>query len=425
MLSKILIAGTCVRAYLESALAARFEVQALDLFADWDAQASFRHFRAETGEIRQIKSFDKIQPWVDSKNAEFALISGGIETRNQLVRQIGTRAKLLGPNAEQLARICNSVKLYPAMRAKLSEFGGMIPKTRHQAIGLAPETQWLRKRIGSSGGVGMERLQSAHLLAAETDDQEFYVQEFVSGKNISVLFVSDDAAGTTAAMGATKQLVGTTATGSLPFQYSGSIGPFSIDQLGQETKRQICMIGQYLGSEYQLAGVWGVDFIVNEQGAWPVDVNPRLTASTELFESRIAQTGRFKSAVDLHVFACGVRGHLEQDLKSEELLRKPINWSLQASAEGKAILFNQSPSRIKIGSALAKELIRNHDPSFFASSDCPFSLADIPNTGVTIGPREPILTIRVRCKSHAEVERQLTNQTTRIYKLLSTMASTN
>ena len=51
-----------------------------------------------------------------------------------------------------------------------------------------------------------------------------------------------------------------------------------------------------LAKRFSLAGLFGVDAIVNDEGVWTVEINPRYTASMELVEPSLDA-----SLVDLHV----------------------------------------------------------------------------------------------------------------------------
>ena len=54
-----------------------------------------------------------------------------------------------------------------------------------------------------------------------------------------------------------------------------------------------------LAAEFDLVGLFGVDFIDDGEQLWPIEINPRYTASVEILE----RACRF-SAVAWHVAAC-------------------------------------------------------------------------------------------------------------------------
>ena len=81
------------------------------------------------------------------------------------------------------------------------------------------------------------------------------------------------------------------------FRYAGSIGPLTIQaKLRDDFQR----LGEVLAAEFELVGLFGVDCILFGGEPWPVEVNPRYTASMEVIE---CATG--VPLVAWHVEACG------------------------------------------------------------------------------------------------------------------------
>jgi predicted ATP-grasp superfamily ATP-dependent carboligase len=86
-------------------------------------------------------------------------------------------------------------------------------------------------------------------------------------------------------VGAARQLIGEPELGAGPFAYCGSIGPVA---LSDRLQRQIVRCGEILAAEFGLCGLFGIDFVVeNDTVAWLTEVNPRYTASVEIFESAL------------------------------------------------------------------------------------------------------------------------------------------
>ena len=94
-------------------------------------------------------------------------------------------------------------------------------------------------------------------------------------------------------IGVTRQLIG--APGS-PFAYRGSIGPVTISE---RLKARLDLMGRVLASEFALVGLFGVDFILRDDEPWPVEVNPRYTASVEVLELALG-----RSLLAEHLRAC-------------------------------------------------------------------------------------------------------------------------
>src|SRR5690606_21045188 len=82
------------------------------------------------------------------------------------------------------------------------------------------------------------------------------------------------------------------------FHYAGSLGPL---RLANATTRHLQALGDLLAAEFQLIGAFGVDFILDadEETVWPVEINPRYTASMEVLERAHDQL-----IVAQHIAAC-------------------------------------------------------------------------------------------------------------------------
>jgi predicted ATP-grasp superfamily ATP-dependent carboligase len=65
------------------------------------------------------------------------------------------------------------------------------------------------------------------------------------------------------------------------FGYGGAIGAVV---LSQELETQFKQMGRTVGQEFALRGLWGMDFIHDGFRAWATEVNPRYTATVELYE---------------------------------------------------------------------------------------------------------------------------------------------
>ena len=81
-------------------------------------------------------------------------------------------------------------------------------------------------------------------------------------------------------------------------RYAGSLGPLPLDP---RRHASLTRIGEVLAREFDLRGLFGVDFIDDGAEPWPIEVNPRYTASIEVLERALSF-----SAVGWHVAACRV-----------------------------------------------------------------------------------------------------------------------
>jgi predicted ATP-grasp superfamily ATP-dependent carboligase len=166
-------------------------------------------------------------------------------------------------------------------------------------------------------------------------------------------------------LGISRQLVGEAWLGARNFRYAGSIGPYPVKEAVRATIRNI---GNLLASRFTLLGLFGVDFVVNGEQVWPLEVNPRYTASVEVIERATGVSG-----ISVHSDAC--RGSPLD----------PLSYVESAAVHGKAILFAHRPVRLSPAFVdwATKESQNEHWPK----------IADIspPNTPIRRG--RPIVTV--------------------------------
>jgi predicted ATP-grasp superfamily ATP-dependent carboligase len=189
------------------------------------------------------------------------------------------------------------------------------------------------------------------------------------------------AGGTAVLLGVSRQLVGSVSNGQGGFRYVGSIGPLDTPQ--SIVAAFVC-IANALTAAFGLQGLFGVDAIVNDEGVWPVEVNPRFPASAELYD-----WARGISTVGLHVAACRW-GRLDVPPARTNRL-----------VNGKTIVF--ADRTVTVGDGL-KKLAGTR----FAD-DWPL-LCDIPTKGATIRAGEPIVTLFAAEESDSRVVETLRTQ---------------
>jgi predicted ATP-grasp superfamily ATP-dependent carboligase len=189
------------------------------------------------------------------------------------------------------------------------------------------------------------------------------------------------AGGTAVLLGVTRQLVGTSWTGAQPFSYAGSLGPLSLPPDQDAAFRQI---GDCLAAEFRLTGLFGVDAIVNDEGVWPVEVNPRYPASAEVLE----RAGRF-SAVRLHAEAC-----------RSAALPPPLEYGHRVA--GKAIVF--AAAEVEVTEALVDWAEGENRGRAWPA------VADLPHPGSRLPQGGPVLTVLCEGTELPDVEAQLRRQ---------------
>jgi len=335
--------------------------------------------------------------------ADAAILVGGAELRSELVRVVGEQVPLLGASSESLASIRNPFRWLRV----LQEAGCRVPQIQLKCPADYSTGDWLVKLQGSCGGKGVH---------------DSYFQRRVSGQAWSALLVSrcqtENNASETFLLGCTRQwlaadfvdVIGSCSRQTSgrrpevpqvrrPFAYRGSVGPLSV---AKSVQQQVERVAKLLAKSFAMQGVWGIDFVLDAEGqVWPVDFNPRITASVELFESAMVQSeSKFRSVLDLHLAAC-ISTRVNGGQEFRELADDGRSFSGEDTCEAKRILFNSGPLPIGITNANWEQLSRYYEPSFFKSSQVGSSIADVPRLGDRIGPGHPLLTIRSRATTEA------------------------
>jgi predicted ATP-grasp superfamily ATP-dependent carboligase len=169
-------------------------------------------------------------------------------------------------------------------------------------------------------------------------------------------------------LGVTEQLIGEPWLHAEPFVYCGNIGPVELPDAVRDG-----MVGYatQIAEECELRGVWGLDFVFDDTTAFPVEVNPRYTASAEVIElakhtSFLSDHARDFVAVVPPQRAGGSRSH---------------------DVVGKAIYFAPHAIRFPDEGLWDLDLL---EP--FRVWRVP-GFADIPDAGVVIESGHPVLTI--------------------------------
>ena len=82
---------------------------------------------------------------------------------------------------------------------------------------------------------------------------------------------------------------------------------------------QIAECGAKIASEFGLRGLFGIDFLWDGAGLWPTEVNPRYTASVEIYERTMEI-----ALLDWHIRACEAHCDPEESRSVSEQFRKAL-----------------------------------------------------------------------------------------------------
>jgi predicted ATP-grasp superfamily ATP-dependent carboligase len=168
----------------------------------------------------------------------------------------------------------------------------------------------------------------------------------------------------------TRQLVGEGWLHAALFHYCGSVGPLT---LSREVRDRFDNLGKALVNDFFLEGLFGVDCILRDGVPWPVEVNPRYTASVEVLEH-----------------AAGVPALALHQKVFERKSPTPAPFAVPPGVVGKAILFAPRARTFPAYGPWTDTLYR--PPPVTELPD----FADIPAPGEPIQAGWPVLTFFAR-----------------------------
>jgi predicted ATP-grasp superfamily ATP-dependent carboligase len=339
--ANVLIVGASTRAAAFSAARAGLRPRCLDLFADADLAALCPVDRFDPD-----RDADDLERLAASTACDAWFYTGSMEARPDLVERLSRIVPLLGNGPDVLRRVRDPWAVAEALRSE----GLPTPRLAETA----PTTgRWLAKSIVTAGGLGLRWADEAGSVAPS------HFQEYVEGPTLSGLFVA--AAGRSRLVGVARQFQGAPAA---PFLYRGGVAPWPVSN---EASSEVRRIGATLARRFALVGLFGVDFVLAEGRPWVVEVNPRHTASVELFEYAAR-----RSLMRDHVRAC-----VDREIGAESIGGGDV--------VGKRVVY-----------ARRRLTFPAISPPPFADDFREPPFADVPRPGTVIEPGEPILTAFAR-----------------------------
>ncbi|MCA9059169.1 MAG: ATP-grasp domain-containing protein [Planctomycetaceae bacterium] len=259
------------------------------------------HASGTNAQALAINDFAELPALLCALPADVPLIwCGGLENRPEILSQLAEQRSLVGVAISQLSTLRSPFRL----QRLLTDAGLLFPETHSlnafpadRATERDFRCSWLRKRTTASGGIGVMRappspgfeteLQiisgSTNFAGGDTRETceatETVLQRYIDGVPMSAIIVSDGER--TKVVAVDLQLVGEATLHATDFQFCGNVGPVAVsavvlDQLQRGAETIVHATG--------MRGVWGIDFIRQDDAVWFLEVNPRIPASHEVVE---------------------------------------------------------------------------------------------------------------------------------------------
>ena len=373
---RVLLVGASVRALAQSARRAGWQPIASDLFGDLDltriaAYVAIDDYPQGFVQVAAATDFDG------------CIYTGGLENHPRVLAALARSGPLWGCSASAVRRVRAPEFCASALRSAGLRVPDVVPATAPPAA----DESWLQKPRRSAGGRGIRVWTRQR--GAERHVSDWFFQKRVRGLPLAAVFLASSRS--VDLIGLTLQMVGSRSLNADEFVYCGSIGPVRVSD---DSRQQIERAGGRIARSAGLHGLFGMDLVLNDEGVWTIEVNPRVTASVEIFER-----AWHVSLLPVHRQACESFGSPGTSKDGEPWPGLPTRpqgqWSNDANGRivaGKAILFADRTIAVSDLEAL-----------FEANGDSAESLiADIPRIGSRIRAGHPVCTVLATGRSCAQ-----------------------
>jgi len=341
---KALIVGASGRMASEMLARLGFACSVADLYADRDT-----HLICEgrVTKLQALSDLERVERIV--REHDFVVFTGGLEGNAAIADTLSRWAKPAFTSSNSLENLAD----YRILNQAMTEAG-----VDRYPLSQNPPSDKGKSVFKNLCHSGTARLATAEDRSRSAKDS-YVFQEYISGESISLIFVAKDAAVT--CLGESKQLVDP----GNNLMWVGSISGISGSFLNPNERASANRFANSLAILAGITGVFGIDFMQNETGVWPVDVNPRIPASAEVIGDHVMQN---------HLQAFGIEC-------------PPVAESSPLCL-GKKVIFNPSANPVRFNDAVLEQL------SFRFSNPCsPTSIADVPQRDEVIAPNHPICTV--------------------------------
>jgi len=366
----ILIVGGSVRFLAASCCRAGWAVYAADRFSDADLLAVATAYRPLPADL--VEADD---PFPDLPAIPF-LFTGGLENAPAFLTRLATAR----PTAAASPASVQAVRDIATLTTAAAAIGLAIPETHTSPARLPTDGSYLVKPVASVGGLGISRWHGG---PAPTTPSLWQRHHSGVPHGVSVLLRDQHPP---ELLGVCRSLQARAASGAPGWAYAGSV-TVGVPAWSESVVR----LAERLGTRHGLRGAIGIDCLVTPSGEVVVlEVNPRPTASMELFERTAG--------------LCIARRHLDA-----LAFPSPITTPGQASGHavsGKAILYSDRTFTITSSLHATFANLAEH----WAPSPALRALADVPRANTHVEPGSPLLTVFADADSEDAVETLLTER---------------
>jgi predicted ATP-grasp superfamily ATP-dependent carboligase len=354
-------------------------VTALDAFADRDQHPSV-HALSTSRDFGTSPTAPAMARDAARIEADAVVYMSPFENHPRAVATLAAGRTLWGNSPETLRRVRDPVQLAAALRRN----GFAVPRLANDPNDLNDSNDsngWVLKPFRSGGGTRIRPWSGTRV------PRSSYLQERIDGTSGSIVFVASG--GHCVPLGFSRQLVGDSNFGGDGYRYCGSILARLDDRQfarGRALFETAAAQARCVASEFGLLGINGLDFVARDGIPYPIEVNPRWSASVEVAELAFETT-----FFQIHVEACRSRALPAFDCRA---------WQPRIAAVGRAIVYVRRACTVGDTDSWL------HDPM----------LRDVPRSGEGFRAGQPICSVIATAADSRACYLALVDRAERVYE---------
>jgi uncharacterized protein len=265
--AQLVVIAISGRALAQSAVRGGWRVQVLDAFADRDTRAAGEAVCVAREDAIAL-DYRRMFAALGEPSERIIVTGSGFERAPQVLSRLAAYGALCANDADIVCALKEPELSTELLRA----LGFTVPGV--QSVAPQDPLGWLQKEIGGAGGVHVRPAAGAPHRARR------YYQRIVPGRPLSVTFLAD---------GERAYIIGFNAQsfcaiGAAPYCYVGASTCAVPGALASELQARLDRLVRVSG----LRGLNGLDFLLDGSDVCTLEVNPRPTATFELYDEEIA-----------------------------------------------------------------------------------------------------------------------------------------
>ncbi len=287
-MNKLLIIGINTRSIINSALNLNYEVYNISYFQT----ADFPEINNSISIINEKKDISSgfFENQYDPKKllekgeqfleiADNIILTSGISIDDFKGKYKKYTSKIIAN--KNISSIENKYKFYKKIKNKYLTPETFFIKDIHESFEIIknnPSKKYIIKPVTGSGGYNVNLLNKDILNQLNSNNKNWIIQEYISGKSISSSILSSKKIQKQIA---TSRLLTGNDFNQNNYIYIGNIVPLPNEKINQKIK----IISENLIKDFKLIGSNGIDYIIKDNKIYLIEINPRLQGTYECIEN--------------------------------------------------------------------------------------------------------------------------------------------